>query len=151
ADTDQAACEKECEDMHAALPATCDCTYRDLLSCIGGATIQCPERVCNGNICADHPLAAVGCADLTARVKDCGGACAAHDSVTVGGGTATPSFSCTTTGCPCPAVLAPGAPSGAPCTTFSDCAETCCACGTGSDHFTSRLCLDGHCVGGPDS
>lgn len=127
-----------CASSHEAttLEHVCDSYING--ACVGYGDQPRTETVCDRWEC-DDPTG-----------KNCSGNCANKSAVSSGGGPNL-TFRYAGSGCTCPAVLAPGVPSGGPCRESADCAETCCTCGSGSQHdaFTSRVCLDGHCVGAP--
>jgi len=151
ANTDLAACESKCLETQGKVPQACQCDYGQFLTCVAGATIQCPGRTCSGLVCIEQPLKVVGCESQAASVNACGGSCSNDPSVSVGGGSSGLSYSYTTSGCMCPTSLAPGAPPGSPCASFGDCAETCCSCSSSTNKFRSRVCLNGTCLGAPAS
>ena len=126
-----------CASSHEAttLEHVCDSYING--ACVGYGDQPRTETVCDRWEC-DDPTG-----------KNCSGNCANKSAVSSGGGPNL-TFRYAGLGCTCPAVLAPGVPSGGPCRESADCAETCCTCGSGSQHdaFTSRVCLDGHLVWG---
>jgi hypothetical protein len=104
ADTDRTACEDECSRTQAMAPTACACDFGRFLACVANATVQCPARICQGLACMESPLTALGCEDLSSRVKECGGSCIGSD-VSIGGGGENLSFNYATSGCMCPATL----------------------------------------------
>ncbi len=146
----QTACESACQELAGKNPKECDCDWKNVLECASASSVQCPKQTCVGGVCVNEPIKFLGCETELAVYELCSTPClreGAHVGGGLGGTGGLPgSYEQAGTQCACPDPLKPGAPPGAPCQDFSDCAEHCCDCPKDKGKYRTRLCLNGKCA-----
>jgi hypothetical protein len=150
-------CINTCHASMTSTPPDCVDAWEGALACGSCANVQCAQRTCTngGTVCVQEESKIVGCDDENAAYRACAGACLKDPVSSFSGGSSfdggTQSTEVVTSRCACPATLGPGAPAGTSCVTSGDCAQVCCACGTGHGKFLIRTCVNGQCLGDPDA
>jgi hypothetical protein len=151
-EADQPRCLESCLRTAAlAQKAGCAGLHAAHLACVSTGQPDCATLRCSAGTCLQQGTGIPACAAAHQRLTQCLSPCASAGITQV--------FNRDVEGRPvrlelvrggcteCPKQTRPGAPSGAPCTSHSVCAEHCCGCTGRILHYLARACVSGRCAG----